>query len=344
MLVLAVVWCVVNTLDNVLASDTNTKSSTKSQQPQQQQQRRNKAKISKDDFRVIGLETVEPAYSTFDGLMYAGLLTTELLYNDDDNLDNDDSTNNGQLMFWYFEPNTPTYDDTLVIWLNGGPGCSSLGGCLFEHCPVTIPLHPSGYYSNETDPFVLLPNDYTWTKATKMLYVEQPQSTGFSTGRVPQNETELSQDFYNFLQNFYTLFSELRSNRLYFFCESYAGMYVPSIAYYIHQQNEQSIYPYINLQGIGLGNGWIDATVQGPAVIDYAHWHGMIDSNTATALHNEWYNCQIGQATTDNSYNEFHEYTIPDECGIMSAVLNAAGANQVSWGSPNAYDIATWDK
>lgn len=304
------------------------------------------AKPTLNDYLVRGLDKVEPAYQSFDGRMYAGLVPTEPPSNQES-----DASVSGKLMFWLFEPTAPTYDDTLVIWLNGGPGCSSLGGCLFENCPVTIPLHPAGFYGIDQDPQLLQPNPYGWTNATRIMYVEQPQGTGFSTGPTPHDETDLSRDFYHFLQNLFTLFegspsSDLRSKKLFFFGESYAGMYVPSIAHYIHRKNKEHLHPHIKLTGIGLGNGWMDASVQGPAVIDYAYWHGMIDSNTARSMHNEWSNCQMGKAVEwgGDQYNGFHEYTIPDECGIMGAVLEASGANQIPWGAPNAYDVTTWDK
>jgi hypothetical protein len=92
-----------------------------------------------------------------------------------------------------------------------------------------------------------------------------------------------------------------------------------SIAYYIHEQNKQNRRPRIHLSGIALGNGWIDARVQGPAVIDYAYWHGMIDSATHRAMHAEWDNCKDGSPQDP----PFHDFTVPDECGIMAQVLLA---------------------
>jgi carboxypeptidase C (cathepsin A) len=305
--------------------------------------------MTKDDFLVRDLDKIEPVYKTFDGIMYAGLIPTTpftTLKTNETTEKRKKKKKDGKLMFWLFEPIAPTYDNTLVIWLNGGPGCSSLGGCLFENCPVTIPLHPAGFFGTDQDPAILQPNPYAWTNATRMMYVEQPHGTGFSTGPFPTDEDDLSRYFYHFLQNFYSIFGDdLRSKDLYFFGESYAGMYVPSIAHYIHQRNKERIDPHINLSGIGLGNGWMDARVQGPAVIDYAYWHGIIDSNTAKSMHNEWDNCQEGKAVEfgGDQYTEFHEFTTPDECGIMGAIIEAAGAHQVPWGLPNAYDISTWD-
>jgi carboxypeptidase C (cathepsin A) len=230
---------------------------------------------------------------------------------------------------------------------------------LFENGPITIPLYPAGYYG--IDPNVSLQyNPYTWTNVTSIMYIEQPQGgTGFSqSGTIPMNETDVSRQFYIFLQNFYKIFDPSWQNKqLYFFGESYAGMFVPSIAHYIYQQNrnimkehhhhmdsnknqQQQSMIVVPLAGIALGNGWMDAQVQGPAVIDYAWWHGMIDTSTKRAMKNEWNNCKDG---TKHQPSPFHTFTIPDECGIMGAVLQAAGMGIVDWGNPNAYDVTTWD-
>jgi carboxypeptidase C (cathepsin A) len=238
---------------------------------------------------------------------------------------------------------------------------------MFENGPVTIPRYPAGYYG--IDPNVSLSdNPYSWTHTTAIMYIEQPQGgTGFSqSGTVPTNETDISRDMYHFLQNFYTIFDtnhpnntkhpSWREKKLFLFGESYAGMFVPSIAHYIYQQNVEiehggkSKTRHIPLAGIALGNGWMDVQVQGPVVIDYAWWHGMIDTSTRKALLHEWENCRPdGNNNNNNSpvtirkHSPFHTFTVPDECGIMGAVLQAAGLNVVDWGSPNAYDVTTWD-
>lgn len=307
------------------------------------------------DYLVRGLELVEPAFAKFEGSMYAGLIPTNL-FGDEKNDDADDGT----LMFWLFAPDKPIYTDTLVVWLNGGPGCSSLGGNLFENGPVTIPRYPAGFIG--IDPLVSLEyNPYAWTNATAIMYVEQPHATGFSTGPMPQNETDVGRDFYHFLQNLFAVFdgsaadsnTDWRTKKLNLFGESYAGMYVPSIAHYIHERNlemgekqqqhrddDVPYYYHVNLAGIALGNGWMDALVQGPAVIDYAFWHGMIDTATVKALKQEWENCKDGAG---HQPHPFHSFTVPDECGILEAVMEAAGMGAVTWGTPNAYDVTTWD-
>jgi carboxypeptidase C (cathepsin A) len=176
-----------------------------------------------------------------------------------------------------------------------------------------------------------------------MLYVEQPAGTGFTSGPEAMNEDDVSGDMYAFLQNFLDIFDDFRPKPFFIFGESYAGMYVPSIAHWIHQQNKKvdSSDRLIDLEGIALGNGWMDANTQGPAVIDYAWWHGMIDSHTRALLHEEWKYCASGSNELANP--PLHPFTIPDECGIMEAVLTAAGKGLLTDRAPNTYDVTTFD-
>jgi carboxypeptidase D len=123
-----------------------------------------------DDFLVEGLELVQPAYADFPGKMYAGLLPMT------------HGERYGEMMFWMFQPDEQTVENSLTIWLNGGPGCSSFNcGVMMENSPVTQPLHAAGYCCLESTP-MLSYNQHSWTRATTMLYVEQPIGTGFSYG------------------------------------------------------------------------------------------------------------------------------------------------------------------
>ena len=182
--------------------------------------------------------------------------------------------------------------------------------------------------------------------------VEQPIGTGFSSGDFPDNEHDVSIDMYAFMQNFYKVFPHLQNYDFFVTGESYAGMFVPSIARHFNLENKKVAAAsnsdgnnedriLIPLKGASLGNGWIDAKVQGPAVIDYSWWHGLIDQPTRDALHVEWKNCMdLWQGRSKASDNPpsppFHNFNVQDDCAIMWGVLEASGY-------PNAYDITTWD-
>jgi hypothetical protein len=57
------------------------------------------------------------------GESYAGLLPI-------------DDTSDRELFFWFVPSTNPAASDEIMIWLNGGPGCSSLDGFLHENGPV----------------------------------------------------------------------------------------------------------------------------------------------------------------------------------------------------------------
>ena len=105
----------------------------------------------------------------------------------------------------------------ILVWLNGGPGCSSLDGVTKENGPL--------YFSgNDLMPTL---NPYSWTKLANVLYIDQPVGTGFSDGSVPaRNNAEATQYFYQWLTAFYKEFPGLASKNTYLMGESYAGIYV----------------------------------------------------------------------------------------------------------------------
>jgi carboxypeptidase C (cathepsin A) len=77
-----------------------------------------------EELLVTDLAAVEPAYADFEGKMYAGFLPTD-----------NGGNRVGQMMFWLFKPNVQLHEQSMILWLNGGPGCSSFNcGVLMEIC------------------------------------------------------------------------------------------------------------------------------------------------------------------------------------------------------------------
>ncbi|EJU01828.1 alpha/beta-hydrolase [Dacryopinax primogenitus] len=125
-----------------------------------------------------------------------------------------------KLFFWYWPSTASGGSESLTIWLNGGPGCSSLTGFLMENGPISC---KSG------DAPVL--NPYGWTTASDMIYIDQPVGTGYSVGTNDiTTMTQLADQFYGFLENFYENFPALLQKPLTLAGESYSGKYLPYIA------------------------------------------------------------------------------------------------------------------
>jgi carboxypeptidase D len=217
---------------------------------------------------------------------------TNQLFGEDNPLPNHDSKEKPQ-----HEKRIKDEEIPLVIWLNGGPGCTSMMGLFLENGPFR--------FADNGTHYVLQPNPYGWHKMPAyMLYIDQPIGTGLSYTTRNESVTSDGQgnrDFYFFLQQFFSLHADkfvtpepvlvdttnsaspaLSAHTLvrplYFSGESYAGHYIPSMIDYIHNQtdallsggaagldqdNEHSyrdMSPLVSLyvQGAAIGNGWID--------------------------------------------------------------------------------------
>ncbi|KAK3679045.1 hypothetical protein LTR78_001498 [Recurvomyces mirabilis] len=142
--------------------------------------------------------------------------------------------NTSELYFWFFPSENPMAGDEILIWLNGGPECSSLEGLLQENGPF---LWQYGTYKPVKNP-------YTWVNLTNVVWVEQPAGTGFSqqNGVPPAtNEIEVAAQFLGFWKNFVDTFG-LQNKKVYITGESYAGYYVPYIADAMHNASDTCYY------------------------------------------------------------------------------------------------------
>ncbi|KAF6834464.1 carboxypeptidase [Colletotrichum plurivorum] len=178
------------------------------------------------------------------GESYAGLLPIS-----------QDPNEERQLYFWFFPSTNSDAPKEVVIWLNGGPGCSSLAGLLTENGPF---LWQEGTLAPT-------PNSYSWTNLTNVVWVEQPVGVGFSRGKPNiTNEVELGVQFAGFWRNFIDTFS-LEGATTYITGESYAGYYVPYIADAFLSAGDEKYY---KLGGVGINDPILgDDTLQSQAVV-----------------------------------------------------------------------------
>ncbi|GAV66471.1 Peptidase_S10 domain-containing protein [Cephalotus follicularis] len=166
-------------------------------------------------------------------------------------------------MFYFFFESGISEDDPVVIWLTGGPGCSSELALFYENGP----FHFAKNLSLEW-------NDYGWDKVSNLLFVDQPIGTGFSYTSddkdIRHNEEGVSNDLYDFLQAFFAQHPQFAKNDFYITGESYAGHYIPAFASRVHQGNKAKEGIHINLKGFAIGNGLTNPEIQYKAYTDYA--------------------------------------------------------------------------
>jgi serine carboxypeptidase-like clade IV len=173
-----------------------------------------------------------------------------------------DKAHNGSLFYWMFEAETNPSAKPLVLWLTGGPGCSSELALFFENGPFTVNSDLS-----------LKPNPYSWTKVANVIWLDQPVGTGFSyihDGAYVHNETQVAEDVHTALKFFLAKYPQYAKMPFYVTGESYGGHYVSSVSERVSRDHT------INFKGLAIGNGWVDPEVQYKHYVDQALYGGII--------------------------------------------------------------------
>ncbi|KAI8377654.1 Alpha/Beta hydrolase protein [Radiomyces spectabilis] len=175
-----------------------------------------------------------------------------------------DVGNDKHFFFWFFESRDKPQEDPLVLWLNGGPGCSSLTGLFMELGPCTVNKE-----GNDT-----VVNKYSWNSNANIMFLDQPLNVGYSHGSGgATNSIAAAEDVYAFLQLFFKEFSEYAHLDFHIAGESYAGHYIPAIGGVIHRSNKGQYLTAtvadkahtlssVNLKSLLIGNGLTDPLVQ----------------------------------------------------------------------------------
>ncbi|GAB2214819.1 hypothetical protein Droror1_Dr00019183 [Drosera rotundifolia] len=222
-----------------------------------------------------------------------------------------------QKALYYYFVESPENPETkpLVLWLNGGPGCSSIGNGAFEE---------QGPFRVNGDGKTLFLNPYAWNKVANVIFLESPAGVGFSYGNdttAVLNDTgdkSTARDAYKFLVKWLHRFPEYKSRDFYVTGESYGGHYVPQLAYTIlHHNSKGHARTKINLKGIMFGNGLINDPTDTRGFCDYLWTHALISDESHNQL--------IGSGC--DFFDRFSVYrTLSSECwNLFVNVLNGLG-------------------
>ncbi|XP_021624381.2 serine carboxypeptidase-like 45 [Manihot esculenta] len=183
-----------------------------------------------------------------------------------------DKKNQRALFYYFAEAETDPASKPLVLWLNGGPGCSSLGVGAFSE---NGPFRPRGQ--------VLVKNQFSWNREANMLYLETPVGVGFSystdtSSYADVNDKITARDNLVFLQKWFIKFPQYRNRSLFLTGESYAGHYVPQLADLMIEFNKKQ--KLFNLKGIAIGNPVLEFATDFNSRAEFFWSHGLISDTT----------------------------------------------------------------
>ncbi|KAI0110435.1 Alpha/Beta hydrolase protein [Nemania sp. FL0031] len=232
---------------------------------------------------------------------------------------------NQHIFFWFFEArDVDPSEAPLTVWINGGPGSSSMIGLFEELGPCRV--DPEGnVYSNP----------YSWSNVSNMIFIDQPSQVGFSysypvdayatdngivvlpdavcpeyapegscgTYAYPNitltahSTPDAAPNFWKTLQGFMGAFPQYSRNGFHFATESYGGHYGPIFNKYIEEQNAHlpRHAKKINLETVLIGNGWYDPIVQYQAYYNFTVFPGNtydyapFDKSNAEMFYNNLY-------------------------------------------------------
>ncbi|ORX69328.1 alpha/beta-hydrolase, partial [Basidiobolus meristosporus CBS 931.73] len=231
--------------------------------------------------------------------------------------------------YWYFPAQKPIVaDPPLIIWLQGGPGSSSMIGLFYEMGPIGV-----------TEQHKLFRRQVTWNTHYSMVFVDQPVGTGYSYLTPGYNQThsyegytksveEAAQDFMVFLKRFYEQYPEQRERKLYIAGESYAGKYVPAFAASIHEYNVKGTFGCFALAMVSLGNGLTHPVDQIKHHADLALQFGIVSLEQSLEI------AKLAQQAID--YAQTGDWNAASDARIKLFDFTKASAGEL-----NFYDLRT---
>lgn len=229
----------------------------------------------------------------------------------------------GKKLFYYFvtSQGNPA-EDPLVLWLNGGPGCSSLDGFIYEHGPFNFRRgdQPGSKPVIELNPF-------SWTKISSIIYLESPAGVGYSYSDTENDyitgDLTTASDNYKFLLQWFEEYPEFVHNPFFIAGESYAGVYVPTLSQEVVNGIEVGVEPSLNFKGYLIGNGVTDVNYDGNALVPFVHGMGLISEDlyeeVKEACKGNYWNatsslCQSKLMAVHQAVSKLNRYAVLEPC------------------------------
>ncbi|ESQ40898.1 hypothetical protein EUTSA_v10015495mg [Eutrema salsugineum] len=215
-----------------------------------------------------------------------------------------------ELFYYFVKSESNPEKDPLMIWLTGGPGCSSICGFLFANGPLVF---KGDEYNGTVPPLEL--TSFSWTKVANILYLESPAGSGYSYARTPRafetSDTKQIHQIDLFLRNWFMDHPEFISNPFYVGGDSYSGKIVPGVVQQISLGNEKGLTPLINIQGYVLGNPTSDKKFEIDHKVSFAHRMGLISDELFESLERscggKFFNVDPSNAKCSNDLQDYDQ-------------------------------------
>uniref|UniRef100_A0A3P9IWM9 Carboxypeptidase n=1 Tax=Oryzias latipes TaxID=8090 RepID=A0A3P9IWM9_ORYLA len=213
------------------------------------------------------------------------------------------------LHYWFVTSQKDPATDPVVLWLNGGPGCSSLDGFLSENGPFHV----------NDDGTTLYENLYSWNKIANMLYLESPAGVGYSYSDQPYpiDDNQVAEDNYKALQSFFKKFPNFTQNEFFIFGESYGGIYAPTLSLHVATGEAK-----INFKGFAVGNGLSSFALNDQSLIYFGYYHGLFGEDLWRDL-----NINCCNKSNCNFYNSSSE-TCQTMVNVAFNIVYETGLNE----------------
>lgn len=240
-----------------------------------------------------------------DIISYSGFFTVSKMYN-------------SNMFFWFFPAINNNSTAPVILWLQGGPGATSLFGVFSEHGPFTVKNRHG-----------LKLRSSTWITSHSVIYIDNPIGTGFSytdnDDGYSKNENDVGFNLYAALEQFFQLFPQFQKNDFFIAGESYAAKFIPTVANMIDTKNP-SAHTKINLKGLAIGNGFFDPE----HMLNYGEYYyqvGLLDSNGMDRFRNKQHSIlgKIQQKKWQEALVEFNTLLNGDTTDTNSDIRRLTG-------------------
>ncbi|KAF2320798.1 hypothetical protein GH714_030874 [Hevea brasiliensis] len=126
-----------------------------------------------------------------------------------------------QLFYYFVKSENNPKEDPVVLWINGGPGCSSLGAFFFEN-------------------------------GLNIIFLDAPIGTGFSYSKTTQgyntSDSKSAANTHEFIQKWFKEHPSFLENPLYLLVKAILEKHIPVVIQKILTSNEAGIKPIINVK------------------------------------------------------------------------------------------------